>query len=224
MCSFLLVSWILRNLSVINTYLKARGPDATYLYKKDAPAHWELLFNHLHMTGAERPQPFWGESAFATFNGEIYNWAELANDLQENSDHEDDGNTSNQGEHEHTQHTGSTGSSSTSSTTASSLRIRSDGDVILPMYRRYGPKFIQRLDGEFAIVVVDLAKQLVIVSTDVFGTKPLYISAFAVSSAPAGREFFEDTNTKATGTEALSSSKREDDVVVDHKDIRTKSS
>ena len=156
MCSFLLVSWVLRNISLVNTFLKSRGPDATYLYKHDHPAqerfivlssdhdehngrgptanqrvsttksssgagasagapsssllttageerptadfpsptsqsshntpaasvHFELLFNHLHMTGSERPQPFRMSDEIgdeiATFNGEIYNWADLA--------------------------------------------------------------------------------------------------------------------------------------------------
>eukprot|EP00392_Amoebophrya_sp_AT5.2_P000412 g413.t1 len=163
MCSFLLVSWVLRNLAVINTYLKSRGPDATSLYRNE---RFELLFNHLHMTGAERLQPLFLSSAeqgteqhahvekkeqegelFATFNGEIYNWAELRDE------HAD-------------------------AFRSESFKIRSDGDVILPLYKKYGPAFLKLLDGEFAIVVVDQQRGRIVVSTDVFGTKPLYVATY----------------------------------------------
>lgn len=53
-----------------------------------------------------------------------------------------------------------------------------DGDLILPMYRKYGPPFVQRLDGEFAMVVVDLRKQRILLATDVFGTKPHHFAVF----------------------------------------------
>ena len=53
---------------------------------------------------------------------------------------------------------------------------KSDGDCLIPLYQKYGDKFIQRLDGEFAIVLVDFKKNLFIISTDVFATKPLWYS------------------------------------------------
>jgi asparagine synthetase B (glutamine-hydrolysing) len=52
----------------------------------------------------------------------------------------------------------------------------SDGDCILDLYGEYGPRFTSRLDGEFALLVVDLSKQILIISTDVFGTKPLWLA------------------------------------------------
>ena len=53
---------------------------------------------------------------------------------------------------------------------------KSDGDCLIPLYQKYGDKFIQKLDGEFAIVLVDFKKNLFIISTDVFATKPLWYS------------------------------------------------
>ncbi len=35
------------------------------------------------------------------------------------------------------------------------IDIKSDGEVLLPLYRRFGPSFVKFLDGEFAVVVVD---------------------------------------------------------------------
>ena len=52
----------------------------------------------------------------------------------------------------------------------------SDGLAILPSYQHYGSRFSQHLDGEFAIAVVDFASRRLIVSTDLFGTKPLWMA------------------------------------------------
>jgi asparagine synthetase B (glutamine-hydrolysing) len=62
----------------------------------------------------------------------------------------------------------------------------SDGLCLIPLYREYGPLFPQVLDGEFAVVIVDLAARCVILSTDIFATKPLHVAFegpyFAVAS------------------------------------------
>lgn len=55
--------------------------------------------------------------------------------------------------------------------------IHSDGQVLIPAYEKYGNEFIQKLDGEFAILLVDYAARKLIVSSDTFATKPLYINA-----------------------------------------------
>ena len=44
------------------------------------------------------------------------------------------------------------------------------------MYKKYGEKFTQKLDGEFAIVMWDFKKKIVIASTDTFGTKPFWLA------------------------------------------------
>ena len=63
----------------------------------------------------------------------------------------------------------------------------SDGLSLLPAYFRWGPSFVQHLDGEFAIVVIDLARQIVLLSTDAFSTKPLWYGNLAVG--PASHRF-----------------------------------
>lgn len=54
--------------------------------------------------------------------------------------------------------------------------LASDGDVLLPLYRKHGTSFPKFLDGEFALAVVDFEKNLALLATDAFGTKPLWYS------------------------------------------------
>jgi asparagine synthetase B (glutamine-hydrolysing) len=52
----------------------------------------------------------------------------------------------------------------------------SDDECLIPAYKNLGSLFPQALDGEFAIVVVDMAARCVLLSTDVFATKPLHVA------------------------------------------------
>ena len=49
----------------------------------------------------------------------------------------------------------------------------------------WGVSFVQHLEGEFALVVVDLDRRRAIVSADVFGTKPLWFAIWQPPQAPA---------------------------------------
>jgi asparagine synthase (glutamine-hydrolysing) len=51
----------------------------------------------------------------------------------------------------------------------------SDGECLIPLYKKNGSSFIKKLDGEFAICIVDYEKRQIIVSSDIFKTKPLFI-------------------------------------------------
>jgi len=52
---------------------------------------------------------------------------------------------------------------------------KSDGECLLPLYEKYGDDFISYLDGEFAIVLVDFNQNKLIYSSDIFGTRPIWI-------------------------------------------------
>lgn len=52
----------------------------------------------------------------------------------------------------------------------------SDSFAIIESYKKYGKSFIQKLDGEFAIFLIDFKEKIFVISTDVFGTKPLFLS------------------------------------------------
>lgn len=64
----------------------------------------------------------------------------------------------------------------------------SDGYCLTDMYHKYGEKFPQRLDGEFALVCVDFRNGLIVSSTDVFGIKPLW---YAVEDGEIGLASYE---------------------------------
>ncbi len=52
----------------------------------------------------------------------------------------------------------------------------SDGECLIPLYKQFGENFIRKLDGEFAIVLVDFKNEKLVISTDPFATKPLWFS------------------------------------------------
>lgn len=51
----------------------------------------------------------------------------------------------------------------------------SDGCCIIDLYKKHGKDFAKMLDGEYAIVICDFKNNEIILTTDLFATKPLYI-------------------------------------------------
>ena len=51
-----------------------------------------------------------------------------------------------------------------------------DGECLIPAYEEFGEIFTRKLDGEFALVLVDFAKNKLILSSDTFGTKPIWMA------------------------------------------------
>ena len=62
----------------------------------------------------------------------------------------------------------------------------SDGHCLIPRYRMHGDRFSSQLDGEFAVCIADFDRRCIILSTDIFGSKPLWIaingSEFGIST------------------------------------------
>ncbi len=52
---------------------------------------------------------------------------------------------------------------------------KSDGEIIIPCFYKYGKSFFNKLDGEFAIVIYDYEEKEVLVATDTFSTKPVWV-------------------------------------------------
>ncbi|MAR79095.1 MAG: asparagine synthase (glutamine-hydrolyzing) [Rhodospirillaceae bacterium] len=52
----------------------------------------------------------------------------------------------------------------------------SDCEVILPLYQKYGNKFTEHLRGMYSLALYDEDKEVLIISRDPFGIKPLYYS------------------------------------------------
>ena len=68
----------------------------------------------------------------------------------------------------------------------------SDGECLIDAFKEFGALFPQQLDGEFAIILVDLNSRSVYLSTDIFSTKPLHVAFsgqfFGVSSYKSALE------------------------------------
>jgi asparagine synthase (glutamine-hydrolysing) len=54
------------------------------------------------------------------------------------------------------------------------FRTRSDTEVILYLYERIGPRFVERLTGMFALAIWDARQQMLVLARDRIGIKPLY--------------------------------------------------
>ena len=86
-----------------------------------------------------------------------------------------------------------------------SRNFASDGYTLLPMYRAYGETFTRHFKGEYAVLVADFARDLLILSTDVFGTKPFWYgtkpgrrtdaaTAFGIASYESALELLDFEN------------------------------
>ena len=56
------------------------------------------------------------------------------------------------------------------------FRTRSDTEVIVHLYEEHGLAFLERLNGEFAIVIYDDRTRQLVAARDRFGVKPLFFS------------------------------------------------
>ena len=54
--------------------------------------------------------------------------------------------------------------------------FQSDGECLLPLYKEHGIDFVSKLDGEYALSIVDFSKDILLISTDVFSVKPLWFA------------------------------------------------
>ena len=90
-CSFIVANYNLNashsaeDLAKANWYNQRRGPDATNWLLQSG---WSFVHNLLSMTGSVTVQPFVdeGHHVVATFNGEVYNYRELAAELTGSED------------------------------------------------------------------------------------------------------------------------------------------
>jgi asparagine synthetase B (glutamine-hydrolysing) len=64
--------------------------------------------------------------------------------------------------------------------------LKSDGENIIPLYKQYGFDFPKHLDGEWAIALYDFEKELAVLTTDLFATKPLWRKGLECGSYESG--------------------------------------
>ncbi len=101
---------------------------------------------------AGSPQPVASEDGEITaiFNGEIYNFRELRDDLRARGHR---------------------------------FATQGDGETIVHLYEEYGPRFVDRLRGMFAIALWDRPRRRLILARDRMGVKPLYVAETALGLA-----------------------------------------
>ena len=89
------------------------------------------------------------------------------------------------------------------------IEVTSDGHVLVPLYEKYGVEMFHRFDGEFAIVVCDFEKRIIISSTDVFGTKPLWHAKWYAPKDTAREKMLYATSTYQSSLLRLGATVRE---------------
>jgi len=123
-----------------------RGPDDAGMW---SAADGRVAFAHRRLAildlSPAAHQPFISADArfVITYNGEIYNFRELRNELVSAGDR---------------------------------FRSKSDTEVILAGYARFGSGFVERLRGMFAFAIWDERERTCLVARDRFGIKPFYYS------------------------------------------------
>jgi asparagine synthase (glutamine-hydrolysing) len=158
-------------LAVMGRLLEHRGPDGKGTWRHPSGnlgfAHQRLSIIDLSQAGAQPMSD--GAGNWIAFNGEIYNYVELRDQLG-----------------------------------AAEFTTRSDTEVILRAYRRWGTDCVKHLRGMFAFALWDEANQTLFCARDRFGIKPLYYANVAgtcvfASEAKAIMPFLPSiaTNTKA---------------------------
>ena len=64
--------------------------------------------------------------------------------------------------------------------------IKSDGECLIQLYKKYGENFPKYLDGEFAIALFDFENNTSVFSSDAFRSKPIYYNSDGAASYPSG--------------------------------------
>ncbi|MBI9067551.1 MAG: asparagine synthase (glutamine-hydrolyzing) [Salinivirgaceae bacterium] len=124
--------------SMINS-LSHRGPDAagTYFHENLALGHRRLSIIDLSDM-ANQPMTSHSSNTVIVFNGEIYNYREIAKELNFNA------------------------------------KTTSDTEVILEAFEKWGPDFVNRLNGMFAIAIYKISENKLYLFRDRIGIKPLF--------------------------------------------------
>ncbi len=64
--------------------------------------------------------------------------------------------------------------------------VKSDGENLIPLYKKHGSDFPKYLDGEWAIALYDFDKKLAVFATDLFATKPIWRKGLECASYESG--------------------------------------
>ena len=133
----------LADLKRMNRALTHRGPDDEGYFLAPGAGLAMRRLSIIDVKGGHQPMANADESVWTVFNGEIYNFQELRQDLLK------------KGYRFRTHH--------------------SDTETIVHAYQEYGPNFVTRLNGMFAIAIWDMRRRRLLLYRDRTGEKPLYL-------------------------------------------------
>jgi len=121
--------------------LRHRGPDGFGFYQ-DGPiglAHARLSI--IDLATGDQPMANEDRSVWTAFNGEIFNYLELREQLL---------------------------------AAGHVFRTQSDTETIVHAYEEYGDRFLEKLNGQFAIALWDVKRQRLLLARDRVGIRPLF--------------------------------------------------
>lgn len=124
--------------------MNRRGPDDSGLYKSETNRQClYLLHSRLSIIDLDprAKQPFSRQSQVLIYNGELYNYKELAASHLQNH----------------------------------SFSTKSDTEVLFELLNNYGPEILKQCEGMWAFASFDRDRNLLTLSRDRFGEKPLYV-------------------------------------------------
>ncbi|MEI7595184.1 MAG: asparagine synthase (glutamine-hydrolyzing) [Bacteroidota bacterium] len=128
------------NLSIIQ-----RGPDANCIWTENNVALGHLRLSIIDLsTGANQPMHSHSERYVMVFNGEIYNFQEIAKEIEQEK------------------------------TDFKGWKTTSDTEVILEAFEFWGVDFVNKLNGMFAIAIYDKQENKINLFRDRLGIKPIF--------------------------------------------------
>lgn len=130
-------------IKIMTDAIKHRGPDAEgqWVNANVGLGHRRLAIIDLDIS-SNQPMISHDGRFVISFNGEIYNYIELREELR---------------------------------TLGANFETNSDTEVIMEAYRYYGEECFNRFNGMWAFAIYDSSENIIILSRDRFGIKPLYI-------------------------------------------------
>jgi asparagine synthase (glutamine-hydrolysing) len=120
-----------------------RGPDASGYFSDGLVSLGHRRLSIIDLSAAANQPMYSGDGRFVmVYNGEVYNYREIAAELKQKFRIE--------------------------------FKTSSDSEVLVEAYANYGPDFVKKLNGMFAIAIYDTVKKELFVCRDRIGIKPLY--------------------------------------------------
>ncbi len=121
--------------------LRHRGPDETGFYADSYVCLGHSRLSIIDLSGGHQPMKDISGSLWITFNGEIFNYIELRDELIQKGHR---------------------------------FLTRSDTEVILALYKQQGEACVQRLNGQWAFAIWDVANRKLFASRDRVGVRPFF--------------------------------------------------